>query len=113
MTTNNDESHPTLPGLELEAPDSAPSSMRRAVITTLEALKADGLLEPRHQAVAQLCLELADAVAAGRRGGRASAAAMAAAQLLSALDSLPKPASIEATARLDDWLAKLSQPATP
>lgn len=113
MTTNTDESQPTLPGLELQPAAGTPSQLRLAVIATIEALKSEHLLEPRHAAHAQLCLELADAVAAGRQGGRASAAAMAAAQLLAALDALPKPMSIEATARLDQWLESITDQAGP
>ena len=99
--TNHDEEQPALPGLELDAPLTGDrSALRNAVVVTLDALREARLLEPRHTAVAQLALELADAVSRGTRGGRASAAAMAAAQLLAALDQLPKP--MEASV-LEQW----------
>lgn len=111
---SNDGSALTLPGLELDPVVGAPSPLRKAVQATLTALNDQGLLEPRHAAVAQLALELADAVSSGRNSGRASAAAMAAAQLLAALDALPKPAGLDADAEWNafvDDLRKLgSQP---
>ena len=98
-----------LPGLELDPVVGAPSPLRKAVQATLDALNEARLLEPRHTAVAQLCLELADAVAAGTRSGRASATAMAAAQLLSALDALPKPAGIDADAEWERFVQTLHE----
>jgi hypothetical protein len=82
-----------LPGLELSGelngrPDSA---LRQAVQATLVDLSDSGLLLPRHTALAQLALELADATTAGARSGRASAAAMAAGQLRDTLLALPAP----------------------
>jgi hypothetical protein len=86
-----------LPGLELESEGGAPTSaLRKAVQSTLVALHDQQLLEPRHAALAQLALELADAVTAGRRSGRASAAAMAAGQLRDTLLALPQPSTIGA-----------------
>lgn len=103
----NDGSAQMLPGLELNPVVGAPSPLRKAVQATLDALNGDRLLEPRHTAVAQLCLELADAVASGTRSGRASATAMAAAQLLSALDALPKPAGLDADAEWNKFVEEL------
>jgi hypothetical protein len=100
--TNDDETQPALPGLELDPElGGARGALRNAVVLTLDALKADGLLEARHTAVAQLALTLADAVARGTRSGRASAAAMAAAQLLATLDALPKPIAADQLERFN------------
>lgn len=99
---------PTLAGLELEPEfGSAPSALRGAVVATLAALERDGLLEPRHAALGQLALEMADAVAAGRRGGRASAAAMAAAQLLACLDALPAPMAADVESKFNAFVDSL------
>lgn len=87
------DEQPTLAGLELESRDTLgeESPMRAAVRATIEALRADNLLEPRHVGLAQLALELADAVTSGKRSGRASAAAMASRELRETLLSLPSP----------------------
>jgi hypothetical protein len=93
--TNDDGIQPALPGLELDAElGGKRGALRNAVVITLAALEDAKLLEPRHTATAQLALTLADAVERGTRGGRASAAAMASAQLLAALDALPKPSAM-------------------
>lgn len=96
------ETQPTLAGLELDLTGTIEHPLRRAVVRTLEALDADGLLEPVHAAHAQLALELADSIA--RSGGKASAAAMASAQLMAALDALPKPSKLSTEDALDRWL---------
>lgn len=80
---------PMLPGLE--PPAERESALELAARRTLAELERLGLLEERHAVLCQLVLELSAAVAAGRKGGRASAAAMAAAQLLAAVDQLPTP----------------------
>jgi hypothetical protein len=99
---------PTLAGLELQPEyGSTSSAMRNAVVVTLGALERDGLLEPRHAALGQLALELADAVAAGRRGGRASAAAMAAAQLLAVLEALPAPMAADVESKFNAFVDSL------
>ncbi len=104
--TTPDESQPTLPGLEL---GEHVGSLRAAVITTLEALQLDGLLEPRHAMVAQLALEMADAVQRGIAGGKASAAAMAGAQLLAAYQALPQPLAADAQAAFRDFVLALER----
>lgn len=106
MTTEPNEEQPTLPGLELGL-ERTRGALRNAVVVTLDALKADGLLEPRHTAVAQLALELADAVTRGTLSGRASAAAMAAAQLLAALEQLPQPLAADAQERFNRFVEAL------
>lgn len=100
---------PTLPGLELAPEIGESSPLRVAVQATLEALDDAKLLEPRHTAIAQLALELADAVTAGRRSGRASAVAMASAQLLAALEALPQPAGIDADAEWNMFVEDLKK----
>lgn len=108
MSHNDDaENMLDLPGVELAPEIGASSPLRIAVQKTLEALNTGKLLEPRHAAVAQLALELADAVTAGRRSGRASAVAMASAQLLAALDALPKPAGLDADAEWNKFVEEL------
>lgn len=104
--TNTTEVQPMLPGLELEAPGAAhgQTSMRVAVAQTIQSLLDDGLLEPRHAGLAQLALELADAVSAGTRSGRASAAAMAAGQLRETLLALPQPQEAEAGAAFQTFV---------
>jgi hypothetical protein len=97
-----------LPGLELNAANGATASaLRRAVIETISALHQANLLEPRHAAMCQLALELADAVAAGTRSGRASAAAMAAGQLRETLEALPQPKTEGAEQKFEAWVLAL------
>lgn len=80
---------PTLPGLEPPAPSAG--AMELATRKTIAALEAAGLLEERHAMTCQLMIELAQSVEAGRKARRASAVAMAAAQLREAFLSLPEP----------------------
>lgn len=98
----NDET-PTLPGLDFDLHNPGEHPLRAAVLRTLRALDDEGLLKPQHAAYAQLALELADSIARSR--GRASAAAMAGAQLMAALEALPSPTSMSAEDALQAWLA--------
>jgi hypothetical protein len=107
MTTDN-PNQPMLDGLEL---GSRQSALRDAVITTIQALHDDKLLQPRHAGLAQLALELADAVAHGNSRGRASAAAMAAAQLRETLMALPAPADKDIMDRFDAFVDSLKDSA--
>lgn len=108
--TNDHETAQPLPGLELIPADQAAASpMRTAVVATINALQADGLLEPRHAGLCQLALELADAVTAGRRSGRASAAAMAAGQLRDTLLALPEPIAGDVKQRFEQFVESLTQ----
>lgn len=94
-----------LPGLEdLEDRDTGRrvSPLEQAARRTLAALQGDGLLTERHALTCQLILDLAQAIDAGRRSGRASAVAMAAAQLREAFLSLPEP---EEGPESDGWEA--------
>lgn len=108
MTTQQKPVQVALAGLELEDERGGPTgALRNAVITTLAALEEEHLLEPRHAAMAQLALELADSVTSGRRSGRASAAAMAAAQLLAVLQALPAPLAADLKERFDAFVEGL------
>lgn len=109
MSSEANETQPMLDGLDVAPEHGQGSKLRVAVIATLEALKKDGLLEPRHAGLAQLALELADAVAVGVRTRKASAAAMAAGQLLTALDSLPKPMAADTAQKFDELLERLKE----
>lgn len=103
---------PMLPGLELEPGyGTASGALRNSVVETIKALHEDGLLQPRHAAQCQLALELADAVTAGTRSGRASAVAMAAAQLRETLLSLPQPKEGTLEDKFTDWIAALNSAA--
>lgn len=84
------ESAPMLPGLE--PPAHGESALVTAARRTIKAVDDSGLLTDRDALTCALILDLSEAVHAGKRSGRASAAAMAAAQLLAAIDRLPQPA---------------------
>lgn len=81
----------TIPGLEDPADGRTDPPMVVAARTTLQALRDADQLQPRHAVLVALVLELAHAVAAGSRSGRASAAAMAAAQLRETMLVLDPP----------------------
>lgn len=96
----------------LEGLEPSPQSnvLRDAVARTVQELTSAGLLEAHHAAYVALAYELADAVVAGRRSGRASAAAMAAAQLREVLNDLPKPVETDAATAFKQWVeAELSR----
>lgn len=100
MTTGGDFApQELLPGLE--PPARGESAIKRAARRTLTALEAAGYLDERHAVICQLVLDLADVVEAGRLQGKASAAAMAAAQLLAAYEHL-MPETTEGGGD-DDW----------
>lgn len=69
-----------LPGTDPDAHQGA-SALEQAARRTLTALWEAGSLGPQHALAMQLVIELSRAVDAGTRAGRASAVAMAAAQL--------------------------------
>lgn len=74
------EGQPMLPGLE--EPAHRESEIVAAARRSLRALEAVGLLDERHAVLCQQMIELARVIDAGRWQGKASAVAMAAAQLL-------------------------------
>lgn len=75
-----------LPGLGEPAGTAGPLEL--AAHRTLAALEADGLLTEQHALIAQLILDLARVATLSVRTGKASAAALAGAQLLAAYDVL-------------------------
>lgn len=89
MSTEPAGSAPMLPGLE--PPTTGEPPLVTAARRTIAAVQAADLLTERDALTCALILDLSYAVAAGQRSGRASAAAMAAAQLLAAIDRLPVP----------------------
>lgn len=93
-------------------PDERDSAMVQAAHHTLNALRDVGMLDARKALLANLVLELAAVIDKGTRAGRASAVAMAAAQLRETMLVLDPPpedgdATVEARKRLDAFLAKL------
>ncbi len=104
---------PTLPGLEVPGLDGLAGAgpMAKAAKVTLDALADAGALEPRHAVLVQLVLSMAAAVDRGVGSGRASAAAMAAKQLLETmlvLDPPPEgPTAGDAKAQLDTFFARI------
>jgi hypothetical protein len=88
-----------LPGLQDQA--NGVTELETAVRRSLAALDAAGLLTEVHAMPMQLVLDLARAVGLGTRSGRASAAALAAAQLREAWALLP---ALDATGSGgDEW----------
>lgn len=75
-----------LPGLD--PPRRGESAMVRAARRTIAALSGDGYLDESHAILCQQILELAEVVDAGRRQGKASAVAMAAAQIIATYEKL-------------------------
>lgn len=84
-----DRNDATLPGLEPASAHDTP--LERATRQTIRALEDAGRLEPAHAVVTRLMLDLAAAIAAGARAGKASAVAMAGAQLLACYQVLVPP----------------------
>jgi hypothetical protein len=93
-----------LPGLQDQV--GHVTELETAVRRSLAALDAAGLLTEAHAMPMQLCLDLARAVGLGTRSGRASAAALAAAQLREAWGLLPT--LDEGAGQQDEW-DKLAQ----
>lgn len=84
---------------QAELRDRTSSALVDSVYATLRALDAEQLLTATHAATCQLCIELAHAVTAGVRSGRASAVALAARELREALATLPEPVAPPS----DEW----------
>lgn len=96
-----------LPGLGMSFDYAPVTPLRAAVDQTLEELENQGLLKSHHLALAQSARTMADAVEVGTRTRKASAAAMAMAQLLAVLDRLPQPASVPTGGTWDERVAQL------
>ena len=100
-----------LPGLGDPGPHANP--LRLAAHRSLTALEGAGYLDDRHAVVCQLILDLADSIDAGRRHGRASAVAMAAAQLLAAFELLtPEESGGDTGDQWSDFMAEIRRSAT-
>lgn len=78
-----------LPGLGVD-PQIRTGLMTEAVRETLRTLAERGLLRPEHSAMAQLALQLAQAIEAASLTRRASAVAIAARELREVLEALPQ-----------------------
>lgn len=79
---------PTFDGLTLVSHGMTP--MEEAARASLADLDKAKLLHGRHALTCQLILELARVIGAGVVSGKTAAVALAAKQLLEAIDSLPK-----------------------
>lgn len=104
--TSPDETQPFLDGVDL-GEERTRGRMRAAVVATIEALKSEALLEPRHAGMVQLALELADSIdfAASSSKTKAYAVALVAGQLRDTLQALPAPATAELNAQFERALA--------
>lgn len=100
VTVDDDDDQAPLPGLE--PPDRGESVMVSATRRTIASLSSDLLVDERHAMILRLLLELAEVVDKGRREGRASAVAMAAAQMLAAFQLLVPDADGEGGGT-DEW----------
>lgn len=108
----NDPTIPGLavPGLSTGSPQDGP--LVKSARVTLQALRAEGGLEPRHAVLVTLVESLAGAIDRGVASGRASAVAMAAKQLLETMLVLDPPpettvGAADARAALDAFMAAL------
>lgn len=92
---------PSFPGVVPQADqrEQHASALVDAAYATLRALDDEHLLTPAHAVTCQLVLELARAVTAGVRSGRASAVALAARELREAIATLPTAVAVVP----DDW----------
>lgn len=97
---------------ELPEQHTGDTPMVAACKATLAQLRAVDRLPPERAALAQLCLSLSAAIDGGARSGRASAVAMAAAQLRDTMLVLDPPpedgdANQDAVRLLGEFMAKL------
>lgn len=76
---------------DLDVPQPATTEIEKAARLTLHTLHEQGLLHPEHALICQLILDLSRVIGRGVAAGRAAAVALAAKQLVEAVDSLPKP----------------------
>lgn len=101
------------PGLwSMAPPDDRDTPMVAACKATLDTLRAADRLPPERAALAQLCLSLSAAIDGGARSGRASAVAMAAAQLRDTMLVLDPPpddsdATTESLRLMRDFMERL------
>ena len=93
---------PTLPGLELDTPMRAVGELERQVRRSLARLEELGLVGPEHAGLAQLAIELAQAIGRAAARGQAAAVGLSAAQLVNVFDKL-NPADSGGGAASDDF----------
>lgn len=116
MTTTHHDDTDQLALWAMPDPAAGDTPMVRATKHTLATLRAADRLPPERSALAQLCLSLAQAIDGGARSGRASAVAMAAAQLRDTMLVLDPPpedgdAQADAARRLEAFMDKLTEAA--
>ena len=99
---------PALPGLDVDEDRPGPGGeLRAAARRSIRALSEAGYLDESHAVLCQLMLQLADAVDAGVRYGKASAAAMAAAQLLATYQAMRPEGGDSDVNEFDELVAQL------
>lgn len=91
MTTTPDHAGELvpLPGLTLDSLRTIQTPIEREAVAQLEALNRAGVLNEGHRLVVALILDLCRTIGIGAATGRAAGTAMAARQLLDAMDKLP------------------------
>ncbi|WP_408898650.1 hypothetical protein ACJ5H2_05955 [Nocardioides sp. R1-1] len=100
-----------LPGLEPSRPHD--SAMVKAARRTITSLEAAGYLDERHAVLCQQMIELAEVVDIGRRSGKASAVAMAAAQIIATYQLMvPEASGGEGGDAWDELVADMRRSAT-
>jgi hypothetical protein len=106
MTTDE---QPTLPGLE--PPTATAGPMLKAAHHSIDTLRAAGRITGANLVLASMVVSLADAIDKGARSGRASAVAMAAAQLRETMLILDPPpedgGDVDALRMLRDFMDKV------
>lgn len=103
-----------LPGLELPEPHPSDSPMLRAAKATLAELARTGAVGSRHAVQVQLVIQLAGAIDAGTRSGRASAVAMASKELRETMLVLDPPDELGSASmrdRLTEFMASVERAA--
>lgn len=102
---------PTLPGLE--PPPASAGAMLKAAHHSIDTLREAGRITGGNAVLASMVLSLADAIDKGARSGRASAVAMAAAQLRETMLVLDPPpedgADVDALRMLREFMDKVER----
>lgn len=105
---------PELPGLVVPDVHPSDSTMVKAAKLTLDELRRTGAVGTRHAVQVQLVLQLAHAIDAGARSGRASAVAMASKELRETMLVLDPPdelGSSDMRDRLREFMATVERAA--
>lgn len=86
----HDDSPDMLPGFDPAATKASDSGLRAAAAATLDALRGEGLLSPKHALTAQLLIATAERAGAGLQSAKTSIATTNLIRLLlEVLDKLP------------------------